>query len=91
MNKSELIAKIAVGSDVTQKQAESALNIFIQAVTSTLVKGDKLALLGFGTFETAERKPRLGRNPATGQEITIPATTVPKFKAGKLLKQALIK
>ncbi|NPV44015.1 DNA-binding protein HU [Koleobacter methoxysyntrophicus] len=86
MNKSELIASIAEKSGLTKKDSEKALNAFIESVEEALVKGDKVQLVGFGTFEVRERSARKGRNPQTGDEIDIPAASVPAFKAGKALK-----
>ena len=89
MNKSELIAKIAEKSELSKKDAEKALNAFVDSVTDALVAGDKVVLVGFGSFETKKRAARKGKNPQTGAEIDIPATTVPAFKVGKALKDAV--
>lgn len=89
MNKSELIASIAEKSGMTKKDAEKALNGFIESVEDALGKEDKVQLVGFGTFEVRVRDARKGRNPQTGQEIDIPAAKVPAFKAGKSLKDKL--
>ncbi|MBR2404781.1 MAG: HU family DNA-binding protein [Clostridia bacterium] len=89
MNKSELIAKIAEKSELSKKDAEKALNAFVDSVTDALVAGDKVVLVGFGSFETKKRAARKGKNPQTGAEIDIPATTVPAFKVGKALKEAV--
>ena len=89
MNKSELIAKIAEKSELSKKDAEKALNAFVDSVTDALVAGDKVVLVGFGSFETKKRAARKGKNPQTGAEINIPATTVPAFKVGKALKEAV--
>lgn len=86
MNKKELVAKLAGDAGTTQKDAEAVLNSFMETVGEVLAKGDKISLVGFGTFETSERSARKGRNPQTGKEIDIPAKTLPKFKAGKNLK-----
>ncbi|AAM25585.1 MAG: Histone family protein DNA-binding protein [Caldanaerobacter subterraneus] len=86
MNKAELVAKIAEKSELTKKDAEKALNAFIEAVQEALKNGDKVQLVGFGTFEVRERAERKGRNPQTREEITIPASKAPIFKAGKALK-----
>ena len=86
MNKATLIAKIAEQSELTKKQAEAALNAFTDVVTAALKEGDKVQMMGFGTFEVKERAARTGRNPATGKEITIEAKKIPGFKAGKGLK-----
>ncbi|MDI1234986.1 MAG: HU family DNA-binding protein [bacterium] len=82
MNKSDLISKMAGDASVTKAQAQAALNSFIAATTSALKKGDKLILVGFGTFSVAKRAARTGRNPRTGKEIKIAAKKVVKFKAG---------
>lgn len=86
MNKADLVAKIAEKSELTKKDAEKALNAFIEAVEESLKNGDKVQLVGFGTFEVRERAERKGRNPQTREEITIPASKAPIFKAGKALK-----
>ena len=91
MNKTELIAAIADKSGLTKADAEKALNTFIDVVTDALSDGDKVQLVGFGTFEIGKRAERTGRNPQTGEEITIPACKAPKFKAGKVLKEAVNK
>lgn len=83
MNKAELIDKIAKDSGVTKAQANDALDSFTSAVVSALKKGDKVTLVGFGTFSVTKRSARKGRNPQTGKEIKIPAKKVAKFKAGK--------
>lgn len=82
MNKSDLISKMANDAKVTKSQAQAALNSFISATTSALKKGDKLILVGFGTFSVTKRAARTGRNPRTGKEIKIAAKKVVKFKAG---------
>lgn len=87
MTKAELVAMIASKSNLTKKDSESALNAFIESVTETMKKGDKISLVGFGTFETRKRAARTGVNPRTKETIKIPATTVPAFKAGKALKE----
>ena len=89
MNKTDLIAKIADSAELTKKDAEKALNAVVESVTAALKKGDKVQLVGFGTFEVRARAARKGRNPATGKEINIPASKVPAFKAGKALKDAI--
>lgn len=91
MTKADLIAAIAEKSDMTKKDSEKALAAFIDAVTEALVKGDKVQLVGFGTFETRARAAREGINPQTGKKIKIAATTVPTFKAGKALKDSVAK
>ena len=87
MNKSELIACMAEKSKLTKKDAEVALKALIESVQETLEKGDKVQLVGFGTFETRKRAARIGRNPRTKEEINIPESTVPVFKAGKEFKE----
>ena len=86
MNKSDLIAAIAAKTGETKKDAEATLNAFVDVVTETLVKGDKVQLVGFGSFEVRKRAARKGRNPQTKEEIKIPASKAPVFKAGKALK-----
>ncbi|MGF7396246.1 HU family DNA-binding protein (plasmid) [Thermoanaerobacterium thermosaccharolyticum] len=89
MNKTELVSKIAEKSGLTKKDSEKALDAFVESVMETLQKGDKVQLVGFGTFEIRDRAERKGRNPQTGEEITIPATKAPTFKAGAELKKAV--
>jgi len=91
VNKSELIASISEKSKLTKKDAEAVLKAFIESVEETLEKGDKVQLVGFGTFETRKRAARVGRNPRTKEEITIPESTVPVFKAGKEFKDKVNK
>ena len=86
MNKSDLIAAMAAKTGSTKKDAEATLNAFVDAVTEALVKGDKVQLVGFGSFEVRKRAARKGRNPQTKEEIKIPASKAPVFKAGKALK-----
>lgn len=86
MNKTELIAVAAENAGITKKDAERVLNAAIDAITASLVKGEKVQLSGFGTFETKDREARVGRNPHTRETIEIPATRVPTFKASKALK-----
>ena len=86
MNKSDLIAAIAAKTEFTKKDAELALNAFVDVVTEALVEGDKVQLVGFGSFEDRKRAARKGRNPQTKEEIKIPASKAPVFKAGKALK-----
>ena len=86
MNKAELIAAIAAKTGDTKKGAEASLNAFVDVVTSALVDGDKVQLVGFGSFEVRKRAARKGRNPQTKEEIKIPASKAPVFKAGKALK-----
>lgn len=87
MNKAELVSAIAAKSELSKKDCEAALNGFISTVEETLEKGDKIILVGFGTFEVRERSERKGRNPRTGEEMVIPASKVPSFKAGKKFKE----
>ena len=89
MNKAELIANVAGSSGLSKKDAEKAINALIENIEGALKKGDKVQLVGFGTFEVRERAARKGRNPQTNQEITIPASKVPAFKVGKALKDAI--
>ena len=90
MNKAELITSMAEKSQLTKKDAEAALKAFIDSVQEALEGGDKVQLVGFGTFETRERAAREGRNPRTKETINIPASTVPVFKAGKEFKERVI-
>ncbi len=85
MNKAELISKISDDVDITRGQANAALDSFVDAVTRSLKEGDKVTLVGFGTFSVSKRQARNGRNPKTGQSIKIKAKKVAKFKAGKEL------
>ena len=89
MNKPELVNAIAEKANLKKKEAEAALNAFVDAVEEALKKGDKVALIGFGTFGTRKRAKRTGVNPKTGKKIKIPAKTVPFFKAGKKLKETV--
>lgn len=91
MNKTELVAAIAEKSALSKKDAEKFVNAFTETVKDTLKKGDKIQLIGFGTFDVTKRAARTGRNPQTGAEIKIPASKAPKFTAGKALKEALNK
>ena len=91
MNKTELVAAIAEKAELSKKDSEKALKAFIDVVTDELKAGEKIQLVGFGTFEVAERAAREGRNPTTGATIKIPASKAPKFKAGKALKDAVNK
>ncbi|KXG73956.1 HU family DNA-binding protein [Thermotalea metallivorans] len=87
MNKAELVASMAEKSGLTKKDAEAALNAFMKSVEEALAKGDKVQLVGFGTFDVRERKERQGRNPRNPEQvIEIPASKAPVFKAGKALK-----
>ena len=91
MNKTELIAIAAENAGLTKKDTERVLNAAIDAITLALVKGDKVQLSGFGTFEAKDREARVGRNPHTKETIEIPATRVPSFKASKALKDTIAK
>lgn len=91
MTKQELITNVANGAELTKKDAEKAVNVVFTAITETLSAGDKLQIVGFGTFEVRERAARKGRNPQTGAEIEIAASKAPAFKAGKALKEAVNK
>ena len=91
MNKSELIAAVAKQADLTKKDAEAAVNAVTDAITGALKAGDKVQLVGFGTFETRARAARTGKNPRTGAAIKIAASKVPAFKAGKALKDTVNK
>ena len=89
MNKTELVDAIAKATGLSKKDSETAVKAFTEAVSKELKKKGKVQLVGFGTFETAKRAARTGKNPQTGASIKIPAATVPKFKAGKALKDAV--
>ncbi|WP_426358330.1 HU family DNA-binding protein [Pseudocolwellia sp. HL-MZ19] len=89
MNKSELVAKIAEGADITKASAGRALDSLIESVTAELASGGDVTLIGFGTYKVNDRAARTGRNPQTGAEIQIAAAKVPAFKAGKALKDAV--
>jgi len=89
MNKSELINAIAEGADITKAEADKCLKGIVDALTDCLAKGDKLTLVGFGTFSVAERAARTGKNPQTGEKIDIPASVTPRFKPGNTLKALL--
>ena len=91
MNKTDLIATVAEGAGLTKKDTERVLNAAIDAMTAALVKGEKVQLSGFGTFETKAREARVGRNPHTREAIDIPATRVPVFKASKALRDNVAK
>ncbi len=86
MNKAELVAAVAAKTGATKKAAEESVNAFVEVVTNTLVEGEKVQLVGFGSFEVRKRAARKGRNPQTKEEIKIPASKSPVFKAGKALK-----
>ena len=89
MNKSELVAAIAEKAELSKKDSEKALKAFTETVAEQIQKGDKIQLVGFGTFEVADRAARTGKNPQTGKAIKIPASKAPKFKAGKALKETV--
>ncbi len=89
MNKTELVAAMAEKAGLSKKDAEAALKAFTDTVEEELKKGEKIALVGFGTFEVSERAAREGRNPQTGETMQIAASKAPKFKAGKALKDAI--
>ena len=89
MNKTELVAAMAEQTNLSKKDAEAALKAFIDVVAEELKKGEKVQLVGFGTFEVSERAAREGRNPQTGETMEIKASKTPKFKAGKALKDMM--
>ena len=89
MNKEELVQEISKKAKVTQKEATEVLNSLVETVQKTVAKGQKVTLVGFGTFEPRKRAARNGRNPQTGKEIKIPAKTVPVFSAGKKFKEVV--
>ena len=91
MNKTELVAAIAAETGLSKKDADAAVKAFVDVVTAELQKDGEVALVGFGTFKVAERAAREGRNPLTGENMTIAASKAPKFKAGKALKDAVNK
>jgi DNA-binding protein HU-beta len=91
VNKAELITSMAEKSGLTKKETEAVLKAFVESVEEALEKGEKVQLVGFGTFETRERAARTGRNPRTKEEIQIPASKVPVFKAGKEFKDIVNK
>ncbi len=91
MTKSDLITTVAGSTGLTKKDTEKVVSGFLAAVTDALASGDKVQVVGFGTFEVRDRKEREGRNPSTGEPMTIPASRVPAFKAGKALKDAVAK
>ena len=91
MNKTELIATVAENAGLTKKDAERVVNAAIDAITASLVKGEKVQISGFGTFEIKDREARIGRNPHTKEAIDIPATRVPSFKPSKALKDTVAK
>lgn len=91
MNKAELISSVAEKTELTKKDSEKAVNAVLETIGAALGNGDKVQLVGFGTFEIRERAARKGRNPQTGEEISIAAARVPVFKAGKTLREAVVK
>lgn len=91
MTKAELINVVAETAELSKKDSEKAVNAFVSAVSEALKKGDKVQLVGFGTFEVRNRAERKGRNPRTKEEMTIPASKLPVFKAGKALKDTVSK
>ena len=91
MNKAELIATVAEVAGLSKKDSEKAVNATFDAITAALEKGEKVSLVGFGAFDVKERAARMGRNPRTKEEVEIPASRVPQFKAGKALKDAVAK
>ncbi len=91
MNKADLVAAVAEKAALSKKDSEKAVNAAFDAITAAMAAGDKVQLVGFGAFEVKERNARVGRNPRTKEEIKIPASRVPAFKAGKALKDAVAK
>ena len=91
MNKADLVAAVAEKAGISKKDSEKAVNAAFDAITAALVAGDKVQLVGFGSFEVKKRAARIGRNPKTKESIEIPASVVPVFKAGKALKDAVAK
>ncbi|MPV85200.1 HU family DNA-binding protein [Ostreibacterium oceani] len=89
MNKTELVDSVAKSADISKAAANRAVDAVVESVTKALKKGDKVTLIGFGTFEVRKRAARTGRNPRTGEELKIKASKVPAFKAGKQLKDAV--
>ena len=89
MNKTELIAAVAEKTDLSKKDADAAVSAVLGAITDAIKAGDKIQLVGFGTFEVRNRAAKQGRNPRTGETMTVPASKVPAFKAGKALKDAV--
>lgn len=89
VNKTELVANVAEKAGLTKKDAEKAVNALLESIHEALAQGDRVQVVGFGTFEVKERAARMGRNPRTGQDIEIPASKNPVFKAGKALKDAV--
>ena len=91
MNKTELIAAVAEKADLSKKDAEAAITAAVEAITGALIEGEKVRLVGFGSFEVKTRAAHVGRNPKTGEEIPISEARLPVFKAGKALKDAVAK
>lgn len=91
MNKAELVDVVASKAGLSKKDSEKAVNAVIEGIQEALARGEKVSLVGFGTFEVRERAARKGRNPRTGEEISIEATKVPVFRAGKMLKDNVLK
>jgi DNA-binding protein HU-beta len=89
LNKTELVAEVADRSGMSRRDSERAVNAFVEAVEGALGRGDRVVIAGFGTFEVRDRRPRVGRNPQTGEALQIPAGRVPAFKAGKGLKDSV--
>lgn len=89
MNKADLVNAVAERTGLTKKQSEAAVTALVEAIEEALKKGERVSLVGFGTFEVRSRRPRTGRNPQTGQTIQIPAGKVPAFKPGKALREAV--
>ena len=89
MNKSELVEALAAGADISEAAATRALDTLVETITKTVASGDSVTLIGFGTFKSAQRAAREGKNPQTGEKLKIPATTVPKFSAGATFKTAV--
>ena len=89
MNKSDLVSAVADKASITKKDAEKSINTIVEVITDELAKGGKVQLVGFGTFDVAERAAREGRNPQTGEPMKIPASKAPRFKVGKVLKDAV--
>lgn len=89
MNKAELVASVADKAGIAKKDADKAVTALFESIQEALVEGDKVQMIGFGTFEVKERAERIGRNPQTGEALTIPASRTPSFKAGKALKDAV--
>ena len=89
MNKTELVKNVAQSADISQKEASAAVQSVFDTIATALQSGDKVQLIGFGTFEVRERSARTGRNPQTGEEIEIPSSKIPAFKPGKALKDGI--